>query len=129
MQYQLPMAEVHAFWETRGPGRIESRRLRILVEIRKVIIGGSGSQQILVFACEFDFTLGGLWPVGQDDAGPHLIELRFDALQESDELVVDQEYRRAGMIDGVGDLFGRQPHVYGLQDGAHHRYSEECLQK
>src|SRR6478752_479476 len=99
MQHQLPMAEIHTLGETCRAGRIKSGRLRILVEIRKVIVGGGGGEEILVFAREFDAALRGFWPIGQDDQCPYLVELRLDAFKKPNEFVVDEKNRRPGMID------------------------------
>jgi hypothetical protein len=129
MQHELPMTEIHALGKASGSRRVERRRLRVLVEIRKVVFGGGCREELLIFAGELDVALRGLGPIGEDDECPHLVELRFDALEKPDELVVDQEHGRAGMIDCIRDLFLRQPDVHGLQDGAHHRDGEECLQK
>src|SRR5262249_19925557 len=114
MKHELPMAEIHALGKASGPCCVERRRLRVLVEIRKVVVGGGGCEKLLIFASELDVTLRSLRPVGEDDECPHLVELRFDALDEPDELVVDQKHRRTGVIDRVRNLLRRQPDVYSL---------------
>ena len=41
---------------------------------------------------------------------------------------MNQDGLGAGVIEGVSDLFWRQPNVYGLQNGAHHRHRKEALE-
>src|SRR5262249_9021663 len=92
VQHKLPMAEIHALAKASSPCRVERRCLRILVEIRKVVVGGRGCEEFLIFASELDVALHGRGPVGEDDECPHLVELRLDALDELNEFVVDQEH-------------------------------------
>src|SRR5262249_11890649 len=63
MKHELPMAEIHALGKASGPCCVERRRLRVLVEIRKVVVGGGGCEKLLIFASELDVTLRSLRPV------------------------------------------------------------------
>ena len=52
MQHELPMAVVDALGQPGRAGRVERGRLGVLVEVRKVVVGRSRSEQALIFADE-----------------------------------------------------------------------------
>src|SRR5215467_11273237 len=129
MQNELPVAEVDALRKAGSPGRIESRRLRVLVKIGKLVIRRSSRHKFLVLADKTELTDGRCLAVTEDYKLIDLRKPRQDRMDKFDELIIDEQRRRACMIDRVGDLFRRQADVDRLKHRSHHRDREKGLEK
>src|SRR6516162_11785528 len=126
MQNELPVAEIDALRKAGSPGRIESRRLRVLVKIGKLVIRRSGCQKFLVLADKTELTDGRCLAVTEDYKLFDLRKPRQDRMDKFDELIIDEQRRRACMIDRVGDLFRRQADVDRLKHRSHHRIAKKA---
>ncbi len=128
MQDELAMAEVHAFGQARGSGRVEGRGAGVLVEFGKLECGAGAVQQALVFGGELERGLRRRADVVEQDKPLAGIHAAPDLLQYRQELGIDQDDVVPRVIDGVEDLLRRQADVDRVQDGAHHRHREEALE-
>jgi hypothetical protein len=59
---------------------------------------------------------------------PHRLEALGQRLEHRDERVVDDQHRVLGVVDHVSDLIGEEPDVHGVEDRAHARHGQICLQ-
>jgi hypothetical protein len=123
-QHQLAVAVVDAFRQPRGSGRVKGRRLDVLIKVIELELRGSSSKQFFVFANELKFAGCRRFAIGEDDKPFDFGQFRQDRMHKVDELIIDEQRRRTGMVDRIGDLLRRQPHVHRLQD-PHHRDGEE----
>src|SRR6476661_10299771 len=87
-------------------GRIKGGRLGVLVEIRKVVVRRSRRKQALIFTDEGQAAGLRRRSVRHHDEPFDLRQFRLQTLQQSDEVVIDEKRRCAGVIDRVGDLLG-----------------------
>ena len=129
MQHQLPVAVVDPFRQTCRAGRVEGRRLSIFVQLGKVVIRRSRGQNTLVLAGESQTSSLRRRPIGKYDECSYLRQLRLQSLEKTDKFIIDEEGRGFRVIDGIGDLLGREADVYRLQHRSHHRDCKECLKK
>ena len=129
MQHELPVAVVDALRQSGRAGRIESRRLRVLVEIRKGEVRRRRREKGLIFSDEGQTGSFRRRPVRHHDQTLHTRQARLQLLQKPSEIVVHEKRRRPRVIDRVGDLVVRKADVDGLQHGAHHRDCEERLEE
>src|SRR5580692_5324685 len=120
MENQLSMTEVDTLRRPRCPGRVKGGGKRILIEVREDVLGRSAEQQVLIFTDEGKAAGLGHLSVRHHDQSLYLGQLVFDAFQHWYEFVVDKKYRRARVIDRIGDPFRRQPDIHRLQDSPHH---------
>jgi hypothetical protein len=72
------MAEVDALGEAGRAGRVEGRRLRVLVEIGKIVGRRGGREELLVLAGELKLARGRRLTVAERDKRLHLRQLRQD---------------------------------------------------
>ncbi len=121
MQNQLAVAVVDAFREAGSASRVKRRRLDVFVKVGKHEIWRRRREKLLVFAHQLESASHWGFTVGQDDQPLDVGQLGQKRLHEVCELVIDEKSRRTRVIDRVGYLLGRQPHVDRLQDNAHHR--------
>ena len=128
VQHELPMAVVDPLGQSRGAGRVERRRPRVLIEVRERVVGIRLRQQGLVFRGNRKITFRCRRGIAQQ----HDLLARCDAapelLDEGQEVAVDQNYVVLGVIDRVQDLLGREARVDVAQHRAHHGHRKEALE-
>ena len=127
MQHNLTMAEVDALRPAGGPGRVEHRRARVLVEVRERKILRAERQQRLVFAFDREIRLRRLGPVVHEHVVLDRLQMRPELLHQRQEIGVEQNCRRAAVDDRIGDVLRDQADVDRLHDRAHHRDREIAL--
>ena len=128
MQYQLAVAEIHAFRVTGGAGGVESGGDAVLVEIREVEVVAGPREQGFVLAVGVERGVARLVAVGYLNPGFDGFDLVFHALDDGQEVIVHQYRVVFGVVHGVNDLLRRQAHVDRVQYGANHRNRKETLQ-
>ena len=121
------MAEGDALRPSSGSGRMENGGPRVLVEIREREVGRAERQQRFVFAVDREIRLRRLGAVVHQDVGLHRLQMVLELLHQRQEVSVEQNRRRAGVIDRIGDVLRRQADVNRLHDRAHHRDGEVAL--
>src|SRR6516165_7970552 len=129
MQNELPVAEVDALRKAGSPGRVESRRLRVLIKIGKLVIWRSSRQKFLVLAGKIELTDGRCLAITEDNKLFDFRKPRQDRTDKFDELIIDEQRRRACMIYRVGDLLRRQADVDRQKHRSHHREREIGFEK
>ncbi|MNV18576.1 hypothetical protein D3C71_1094070 [compost metagenome] len=126
VQHQLPMAEVHAFGQARGAGRIERGGAGVLVEVREAGDGRGLAQPGLILGHETRWQRALI--IIQQDARAHVRQLFFDGVQHRQELAVGQDHPRTAVIERIGNLLGRQADVHHHQHRSDHRHGKIALQ-
>ena len=122
------MAVVDPLRQTGGPGRVERRGPRVLVEHRE--------RKRRIRALEHRLVLGGECKLARRDRRTvdeqHELHVRPDLgvnlLEQRQELGVDEDHVVGGVIDRVEHLLRRNAHVYRVQHRAHHRHREEAFE-
>src|SRR5580658_9933544 len=93
VQHQLPVAVVDALRQACGSGRIERRRLDVLVKVRKVKIRRRCREKLLVFADELKFAGRWRFTVAEDNELLDLGQFGQKRMYEVGELVIDEQRR------------------------------------
>ncbi len=124
MQYDLTMAEIDSLRPTRGSRRVEYCRAGVLVEIREREVLRADRQQRLVFALDREIGLRRLGPVMHENVVLNRLQMGLELLQQRQEVGIEQNRGRAGVVDRIGDVFRDQAEVDRLHDRAHHRNGE-----
>ncbi|SAL07657.1 hypothetical protein AWB81_08213 [Caballeronia arationis] len=129
VQHELAVREIDALRQTRRARRIERGGARVLVEVREVVDGLARREHGLVFVREGDRMRDGFAAFVVDpDEGVHRFELVPDRIDDRQEVRMNEKDLRARMVDRVGDLRWREPHVDRLQHGTHHRNGEVAFE-
>ena len=127
VQHDLAMAEEDALRPARRPGRMKGGRAGVFVEIGERIVRRAERQQGLIFAFDREVGFRRLGAVVHEDVGLDRLQVILEFLHQRQKVSVEEDRRRAAVVDRVGDVLGRKAHVDHLQDSAHHRHCEIAL--
>ena len=126
VQHQLAVGIADPLWVTRGAGGIKQRRPGVFVEIGKVDRVCHRHQRLILPGKAVGQR--GIRPVGQQDKFGRAGKAGDQRHQQWQKILMHQNGVITGMVDGVQDLFRRQPHVDGVQRRPRHRNGEETFQ-
>ena len=101
MQHQLTMAKEHAFRQPCGAGGVEGGGAGVFVEIREVVVVGTGGQQGFVFALAADCSRVERFAIVQQKDSFNRLHLVANAFDHRQKFAVDQHHHAAGIVAGT----------------------------
>ena len=128
VQYDLAVAVVHALRIAGRAGRVEGRRLGVLVEVAELEVCRCGADERFVLARDRQRVRRDGLAVGEHHDLAHALQLALHALEQGHEVGVHEHDLRLRVVQGVGDLLRREPDVHGEERRAHHRDREVALE-
>ena len=130
VQYELAVGVPHPLRVAGGSRGVERRGAGALVEGREVVAVPAALEQRLVVGREFEAMVGcrGAAVVAHEHQCRNAVEPLADLLDQRNEILVHEDDVVLGVVDGVEDLIGGEPHIDGVQHRAHHRNCEEAFE-
>ena len=119
MDHRRAVRVEHALGVARRARGVAERRCRLLVEVGPFQRARLVRDQLLVAQQVRDLGRGRhVGAVGHDHDMLHRLEMRPHALDDRQQVEVDEDRLVLGVVGDVGDVLGRQPRVDRVQHGA-----------